>query len=34
MVEGHRIILLPVVASLPRPEIVKEEMPDNGEFQP
>ena len=34
MVEGHRIILLPVVASLPRPEIVKEEMPDNGESQP
>jgi len=34
MVEGHRIILLPVVASLPRPEIVNEEMPDNGESQP
>ncbi|MCD4765782.1 MAG: hypothetical protein K8R34_04655 [Methanosarcinales archaeon] len=34
MVEGHRIILLPVVASLPRPEIVNEEMIDNGESQP
>ena len=34
MVEGHRIILLPVVASLPRPEIVKEELLDNGESQP
>ena len=34
MVEGHRIILLPVEASLPRPEIVKEEMLDNGESKP
>ncbi len=34
MVEGHRIILHPVVASLPRPEIVKEEILDNGESQP
>ncbi|KAF5413392.1 MAG: hypothetical protein C5S43_00230 [Candidatus Methanocomedens sp.] len=34
MVEGHRIILHPVVASLPRPEIVKEEMFDNGESRP
>lgn len=34
LVEGHRIIILPVEASLPRPEIVKEEILENKEPKP